>query len=89
MKPVSGLPLSIQEQTASKDLSKRPHEGAKRPTDNIYARLRRLEQEIELLRLKVGNCHRDVLRIEKRQYRAEVPASTTSTLESVIGGFLG
>lgn len=58
-------------QAESKDRSKRTHEARTQGNDGIYARLRRLERELELLRLKVGNCQRDVYRIEKQHSRAK------------------
>ncbi len=46
------------------------HAGNK-PTDNLWAQLRRLKAQIESLELAVSTARRDINRIDRKQYRED------------------
>ncbi len=79
-KAVDQLNVSIPNQAESKHPSKREEAPHSRGYDNVYARLRRLEQRIERIEANNSTVRRDVFRIEKRQQReVKLPSNEIET----------
>lgn len=83
---MDSLPVSKVQPGRSNDLSKRDQTNGKNHTDNLYARLRKLERLVENQAALLSAVRRDVSRIDRRQLRKGLSLDPTPTVNEPLPG---
>jgi len=86
---VKALSYSKTDDSPSNTRQNKVQGGKEYSRDNVYARLRRLEQRIERIEAVNSTLRRDLWRIEKKLESKVVPSQDSQDIASQLKGLFG